>query len=217
MSIVNEITVEIVKNARDGENIHSLAAKIGFAYSAVYRWILELEKYEVIRLIKKGNNNIIKINKNLIYKKFRELDNAVSIIEKDKIFWELIKHSQLKIRFTKSTVATIWTKGSFITGDFYERIYFLEADKKDSVKLKNILREYEISYTEKEIGKERPLVYIIQKNNLKIEKKDNLPVMPLQELVKWCKKLHLENILEQLNLLYDLKLKEKYSEVATNV
>ena len=214
---MNEITVDIIKNAKDGENIRSLAAKIGFAYSAVYRWVAELEKYQVISLIKRGNNNVIKINKDLIYKKFIELDKAISVIKKDKIFWELIKNLKLKARFTNSTAATIWTKGSFITGDFYDRIYFLEADKKDAVKLKNILKEYEISYTEDEIGKERPLVYITQKDNLKIEKKDGLPVMPLQELINWCKKLHLENILEQLNLLYNLKLKERYSEIYTNI
>ena len=60
--IINEITIRIIRNARDGESIRSLANKIGFAYSAVYGWILELEKYEVIRIIRKGNKNIIKIN-----------------------------------------------------------------------------------------------------------------------------------------------------------
>ena len=45
MTIINEITVRIIKNARNGESIRSLASKIGFAYSAVYRWIAELEKY----------------------------------------------------------------------------------------------------------------------------------------------------------------------------
>ena len=65
MKIVNEITADIVKNAENGESIYSLAAKIGFAYSAVYRWISELEKYGVISLIRKGNKNVIKINKNL--------------------------------------------------------------------------------------------------------------------------------------------------------
>jgi len=44
MGIINEITLSIIKNAEDGESIHSLASKLGFAYSAVYRWILELEK-----------------------------------------------------------------------------------------------------------------------------------------------------------------------------
>ena len=83
MKVINEITMDIIKNAKDGESIYSLASKIRFAYSAVYRWIFELEKYGVISLIKKGNKNVIKINKNLIYKKFKELDNAVSVIEKD--------------------------------------------------------------------------------------------------------------------------------------
>jgi len=108
--IINEITVEIIKNAENGESVRSLASKMGFAYSAVYRWIAELEKYSVISLIRKGNKNIIKINKNLIYKKFKELANAVSVIEKDNSFWRLIKGLKLRIRLVKGTAAAIWTK-----------------------------------------------------------------------------------------------------------
>ena len=55
MVIVNEITMNIVKNAEDGESIYSLASRMGFAYSAVYKWISELERYGVISLIRKGN------------------------------------------------------------------------------------------------------------------------------------------------------------------
>ena len=217
MKIVNEITADIVKNAENGESIYSLAAKIGFAYSAVYRWISELEKYGVISLIRKGNKNVIKINKNVVYKKFKELDGAVSVIEKDNKFWELIKSSKLKIRFVKGTAATIWTKGSFITGDFYEQIYFLEVDKKDADALKNSLIKEGIAYTGGEANNKRPLVWIIQRNNFKVKKRDGLPVMPLNELVEWGKTLHLENILEQLDILYNLRLNAKYSEVSTNV
>lgn len=217
MRIINEITAAIVKDAKDGESIHSLAVKIGFAYSAVYRWISELEKYGVISLIRKGNKNVIKINKNLIYKKFRELDSAISVIEKDKIFWDLVKSLKLKIRFVKGTAATIWTKGSFITGDFYDRIYFLEVDQRDKDSLKKALRKHGVAYAEKGMSNKRPLVCIISKEEFEVGKKDGLPVMPLSELVEWSKELHLENILEQLNLLYDLGLKVKYAEVSTNV
>ncbi len=217
MVIVNEITMNIVKNAEDGESIYSLASKIGFAYSAVYKWISELERYGVISLIRKGNKNVIKINKNLIYKKFKELDEAVSVIEKDNTFWRLVKNLKLKIRFVKGTAATIWTKGSFITGDFYDRIYFLEVEKKDVDALKKALKKEGIGFTEGELENKRPLVWIIEKINLKIEKKDGLPVMPLKELVEWGKELHLENILEQLDLLYNLRLNFNYSEVSTNV
>ena len=217
MKIVNEITVDIVKNAKDGESIHSLAAKIGFAYSAVYRWISELEKYGVISLIRKGNKNVIKINKNLIYKKFKELGNAISVIEKDNVFWELVKSLKLKVRFIKGTAAAIWTQGSFITGDFYDRIYFLEVEKKDADNLKRALRENGIAYTEDKTSNQRPLVYISQKEKLDIERKNGLPAMPLNEFVSWCRRLHLENILEQLNILYNLGLKVKYAEVSTNV
>lgn len=216
MRIINEISADIVKNAKDGESIHSLATEIGFAYSAVYRWIFELEKQGVISLIKKGNKNIIKINKNLVYKKFKELDSAVSIIEKDSAFWKLAGNLKLNMRFVKGTAATIWTRGSFITGDFYDRIYFLEVSKKDADSLKKYLERYEIAYTENKISNKRPLVYIIQKEKFEIKRKDGLPIMPLKELIEWCKKLHLENILEQLDILYDLGLNVKYAEVSTN-
>jgi DNA-binding transcriptional ArsR family regulator len=216
MSLINEISVAIVKNAKDGESIHSLAAKIGFAYSAVYGWVSELEKYGVISLIRKGNINIIKINKNLIYRKFKELDNAVSVIEKDNAFWELVKILKLKIRFVRGTAAAIWTRGSFITGDFYDRIYFLEVAKKDASSLKKALKKQGIAYTEGEMNNQRPLAWIIQKKDFRAEKKQGLPIMPLGELVSWSKELHLENILEQLNMLYNLGLNVKYAEVLTN-
>jgi len=216
MTIINEITVRIIKNARNGESIRSLASKIGFAYSAVYGWILELEKYEVIRIIRKGNKNIIKINKNLIYNKFRELDNAVSVIDKDKEFWESIKNMKLKIRFVKGTAITIWTKGGFITGDFYDKIYFLEVVEKDINLLKKVLDERNMSWTENKLTNKRPLVYIIPKKEFDVEDINNLPVMPLRELIVYCKELYLDNVLEQLDLLYGLGLNRKYSEVYTN-
>ena len=190
--------------------------KIGFAYSAVYGWILELEKYEVIRIIRKGNKNIIKINKNLIYNKFRELDNAVSVIDKDKEFWESIKNMKLKIRFVKGTAITIWTKGGFITGDFYDKIYFLEVVEKDINLLKKVLDERNMSWTENKLTNKRPLVYIIPKKEFDVEDINNLPVMPLRELIVYCKELYLDNVLEQLDLLYGLGLNRKYSEVYTN-
>ena len=216
MIIINEITIKIIRSAKNGESIRSLANKIGFAYSAVYGWILELEKYEVIRIIRKGNKNIIKINKNLIYNKFRELDNAVSVIDKDKEFWESIKNMKLKIRFVRGTAITIWTKGGFITGDFYDKIYFLEVFEKDTDSLKKILNEKNIAWTENKLINKRPLVYIMSKNEFKIKRLNDLPIIPLNELVDYCKELYLDNVLEQLDLLYDLGLNKRYSEVYTN-
>lgn len=217
MAIINEITIKIIRNAKDGESIRSLANKIGFAYSAVYRWILELEKYEVIRIIRKGNKNIIKINnQNRIYNKFRELDNVVSIIDKNNEFWEFIKNTRLKIRFVRGTAITIWTKGGFITGDFYDKIYFLEAVEKDINSLKKELDKKNIAWTENKLTNKRPLAYIIPKKEFDVEDINNLPVMPLRELVDYCKGLYLDNVLEQLDLLYNLGLNKRYSEVYTN-
>ena len=209
--------MRIIRNVKDGESIHSLANRIGFAYSAVYGWILELEKYEVIRIIRKGNKNIIKVNKNLIYNKFRELDNAVSVIDKDNQFWEFIRNIKLKIRFVRGTAITIWTKGGFITGDFYDKIYFLEIAEKDTSLLKKMLDEKGIAWTENKLINKRPLVYIISKKSFRTEESDNLPIMPLKELVEYCKELYLDNVLEQLDLLYNLGLNKRYSEVYTNI
>lgn len=215
--IINEITVKIIRNARDGDSIRSLSNKTGFAYSAVYNWILELEKYGIVEIMRKGNKNIIKINKSLIYNKFKELDNAVSVIDKDNEFWGLIKSLKLSVRFVKGSAIAIWTKGGFITGDFYDKVYSLEVAEKDVNSLKKMLDEKNIIWTENKLMNKRPLVYIIPKKEFAIEKLNNLPVMPLKELVDYCKKLYLDNILEQLDLLYNLGINKRYSEVYTNI
>ena len=217
MAVVNEITMKIIRNVRNGESIHSLANRIDFAYSAVYNWILKLESYDIIKIIRKGNKNVIKINKNLIYKKFIELESAVSVIEKDNEFWKLIKNIKLNIRFVKGAAITIWTQGGFITGDFYDKIYFLEVFEKNVNSLKKILKEKDIAYTESKLIIQRPLVYIIPKKKFKIENVKGLPTMPLKELIDYCKELYLDNVLEQLDLLYDLNLNKRYSEIYTNL
>ena len=217
MEIMNKITSSIIKNAENGESIYSLASKTGFAYSAVYKWICELEKYGVISLITRGNKNVIKINDNLIYKKFNELEEAISVIEKDNSFWRLAKGLKFKVRFVKGTAVAIWTKGSFITGDFYDRVYFLEVERKDAGALRGELKKHGISHTDGKPSNKRPLIWIIEKENFKMERKDGLPVMPLKDLISWGKELHLENVLEQLDRIYNLGLNERYAEVSTNV
>ena len=215
--VANEITIKIVRNARDGESIRSLAIRIGFAYSAVYKWVLELEKYEVIKITKMGNKNLIKLNKNLIYKKFIELDKAFSVIDKDNEFWKLIKITKLQMRFVKGTAIAIWTRGGFITGDFYDKLYFLDVFEKDVNSLKKTLKEKGIDYTENKLTVNRPLVYITPKKSFKIEKVQGLPTVPLKEVVSYCNELSLDNVLEQLDLLYGLNLNKRYSEIYTNV
>ena len=217
--MINQITNSIVKHAKNGETIHSLAKKTGFAYSAVYKWVMVLRDYEVINLIEMRNKSIIKINRNEIYKKFRELNNAVNVIEKDRIFWDIIKKTRLKIRFIESTAVVIWTQGSYITGDFIDKVYFLEGYNKDLPSFEEILKKYDIKYSEdKIVADERPFVYITPKRNkFEINRKNNLPVIPLNELLKWCKKLYLDNVLEHLDQMYHLNLKTKYSEIKTNI
>src|SRR3989344_2866158 len=122
MEIINQITNSIIKNTKDGETIRRLAEKTGFAYSAVYKWVMILKGYEVISLIEKRNKSIIKINKNEIYRKFLELDSAVKVIDKDRMFCNVINKLKLNARFTKSTAIVVWTQGSYITGDFIDKI-----------------------------------------------------------------------------------------------
>lgn len=219
MKIINPITNAIIKNARDGETIRNLAERIGFAYSAVYKWVMALKDFDIIYIIEKGNKNIIKINKNYIYKKFIELDGAVSTVEKDRVFWNIIKETKLRIRFTKNTAAVIWTQGSYITGDFLDKIYFIEVYHKDLALFKKFLERYNIAYSEKEmVNNNRPLICITSsKKSFEIKYKNGLPVISLQELVRWCRELYLDNILEHLDSIYNLKLRIKYSEMKTNL
>src|SRR3989344_8578543 len=152
--MINQITMDIIKHAKDGETIYSLAKRIGFAYSAVYRWINVLESYDVLHVIRKGNKNIIKINKNEIYNRCTELNKSVGTMEKDKVFWNIIKKAHLEVRFVQSTAVVIWTQGSYITGDFTDRVYFLEVAEKDTDSLKELFKKHEIFFTEKDMIEE---------------------------------------------------------------
>ena len=83
---------------------------------------------------------------------------------------------------------------------------------------KKILGKRDIAYSENEIANNKPLVYITSsKRKFEVERKGGLPVISLKELVRWCKELQLDNILEQLDSMYNLKLNAKYSEIKTNI
>ena len=76
--------------------------------------------------------------------------------------------------------------------------------------------EHLLDVLEEEKKEARPLVFLVQKKSFPSEKTEGIPVMPLRELVEWCKKLDLDAVLEQLDALYNLGLKTRYSEVHTN-
>ncbi len=220
MKIINQITSKIIQEAKEGDTIRNIARNTGFAYSAVYNWINKLANMGVFRLEKKGNKTIVKINSNEIYASFQKLIEKTQEQEKDYLFWDLIKKTKLKIRLGKETSCVIYIQGSYITGDFYNKIYYIDILKKDYPKLCRILERYNINFSiEKSISKsERPFIIInIKTKANKIYNFKNLPLTPLKEVVKWCKKLKLEPILEQLNILYKIPIKQKYSEIYTNV
>jgi len=214
--MINAITMAIITKVKDGETIRSLAMKMNIAYSAVYKWVMVLERYGVIQVIRKGNRNILKINKNEIYEKAMELHDSIEMMKKERYFWNIVKRTKIAIRFVRGTAIAIWTKGGYIPGDFADRIYMVEVEIKGREALKHILKKENIAYTEKEITRERPLIYIIPKAKINRERKEGMPVMPLKELVSWCEKLGLDSVLEHLNEIYHLKLKVRYAEVNTN-
>ncbi|MCD6398291.1 MAG: helix-turn-helix domain-containing protein [Candidatus Aenigmarchaeota archaeon] len=215
MKIVNPITMSIIKKVKNGDTIRKVAKKTGFAYSAIYKWIRALSEINVLELKKHGNKTEIFVNKNLVYKKFIELSEVLSTLERDKIFWNLMKKTKYKVRFVEDTTAVIWTQGGYVTGDFYDKIYHIEVLDKDFNDFRKLLKRYNINFGK--INRNRPFVCIKTKRNFNVARKNDLPVMPLKELILWCKKLKLDSILEQLNLMYDLGMKVKYSEVFTNV
>ena len=220
MESINPITGAIIEKTKEGDTVRAVAIKTGFAYSAVYNWINKLENMGVFKLEKRGNKTIIKINSNEIYASFQKLIEKIKEQEKDYLFWDLMKKTKLKIRFGKETSSVIYTQGSYITGDFYNKIYYIDVLKKDYPALCKILEKYNINFSrEKSISKsERPFIIINIKVKIKkIYNLKNLPLTTLEEVVKWCKKLKLEPILEQLNILYKIPIKQKYSEIYTNV
>ncbi|MBI4171048.1 MAG: helix-turn-helix domain-containing protein [Candidatus Aenigmarchaeota archaeon] len=217
--MINPITMSIIRNAKDGDTIREISVKTGFAYSAVYGWIKKLDDFGVLNLEDKGNKTVISVNKELIYNKFMELLSALETAERDRNFWKLMRSGKYNARCVKGTAAVVWTQGGYITGDFFDKIYHIEVLEKDSDNFKEQLKKHMIEFgREGEIpGSARPFICVNVTKKMIIEKKNSLPVMPLRELISWCRKLHLEPVLEQLDLMYNMGLKERYSEVYTNV
>ncbi len=216
--IINPVTAAIINAAEDGNTIREIAMKTGFAYSAVYRWVMELAKRGIFELKDEGNRKRVYVkDTGGVYSQFAGLIKSVREAEKDAVFWNFIRKTNLKVRLAGGAAISLWTRGSYITGDFFDKIYTLEVAAKDLDKLKKRLDRYRISYSEGNKDDARPLVFLIPKKGFSSERIENIPVMPLRELAEWCKKLDLDAVLEQLDALYDLGLKTKYSEVHTNV
>lgn len=216
--IINPVTAAIISAANDGNTIREIAMKTGFAYSAVYRWVMELAKHGLFELKDEGNRKRVYVkDARGLYSQFAGLIKSVYEAEKDAAFWRFVIKTSLKVRLTSGTAIALWTRGSYLTGDFFDKIYTLEVAAKDVDKLKKKLDSYKIGHTEGDKSDARPLVFLISKKAFHVERIEGVPVMPLKELEEWCKKLNLDAVLEQLGILYNLKLKTKYSEVRTNV
>jgi hypothetical protein len=217
MNIINPITAAVIKQAQNGDTIREVAKKTGFAYSAVYRWVIELAKCYIFEIKDEGNKKRIYAKHSDLYNQFASLIKSLNEANQDREFWAFIKKTNLKVRFTDGTAISLWTHGSYITGDFFDKIYILEVAAKESDKLKDELDKHGIEYTEGEKKDVKPLVFLSTRSDFHVEKLEGIPVMPLMELVEWCKNLDLDAALEHLNDLYNLGLKQKYSEVHTNV
>ncbi len=217
MKTINPITAKIIETIEDKDTIRKIAKKTGFAYSAVYYWINQLYKLGVLKLERKGNKTLIITQHNEIYINFKNLIEKIAEYEKDKRFWAFIKNTKLKIRLGKETSAVIWTKGSYITGDFYNKIYYIDVTKQDFKSLSKELKKYNINFSINKTSITTKPFVIISIKNFKRERTQNLPLTPLKEVISWCRKLKLEPILEQLSIIYKIPIKEKYSEVSTNV
>ena len=219
MEIINPITTEIVNKVKEKDTVRKIAKKTGFAYSAVYKWTNKLALFNVLKLEDKGNKIYISIEENDIYLAFKNLIERINEYKKEVRFWNFIKKTKLKIRLAKETSAVIWTKGSYILADFYNKIYYIDITKEDYSKLNKKFKKLGISFSKNKNDEitTKPFIIVNIVKKSKITKINNLPLVPLNELIKWCKKLKLEPILEQLNIIYNIPIKEKYSEVFTNV
>ncbi len=215
--IINPVTAAIIKQAKDGDTIREVAKKTGFAYSAVYRRVTELARHDMFEVKDEGNRKRIYAKHTALYSQFTGLIKSVSEAEQDKAFWTFIRKTKLKVRLAGGAAISLWTRGSYITGDFFDRIYILEVAAKDLDNLKKELNKHKITYTDGDKNEVRPLIFLSAKKDFSMERIEGIPVMPLKELVEWCKKLNLDAVLEHLDTLYNLNLKTRYSEVRTNV
>ncbi len=207
-TVFGPVAAAVVREARDGDSILAVAKRTGFAYSAVYRAVQALAKAGAIRVEPAGRRSCIRAAGPL-YRAYQAFLEAVAMEERDRAFWAVLSGAT-GVRAARGTAAVIWTHGGYVTGDFAEHVYEVEATARGARRLAKRLMAAGVASSES--AEQRPFVRIRIVSSCPIERVDGVPVVPLQEFVRWCQRLQLEPILEQVDRMYGLGLGARYAE-----
>ena len=211
-TIVTPVAAAVIRAARDGDTILAVAKRTGFAYSAVHRAIRALAEAGVIRVEPAGRRSRIRLAGPL-YRQYAAFIEAIAIEERDRSFWVVVRAAK-GVRLARGSAAAVWTHGGYITGDFAERVYEVEAAPDAARRFAGALAKAGVASSKDGDPAARPFVRIRIVRRCPVERVSGVPVMPLPEFVRWCKRVALEPVLEQVDKMYGLSLGAKYSEAS---
>ncbi len=170
--------------------------------------IHDLITLKYIRRKKRGTYQIVNPN-----------DYVRNIVKENTESTDAIRHSNKKYAYAQSTAVNIWTDGYYWT-DFTKgfkpiHIYVLQ---KDVQYWRDFFNQHDVEYCVE--GENKTLfgiTYILHpKETFTVDSKDNTPITPLKEIVKYCQNniILYRPALEYLDKKYHLNLYENYESMA---
>lgn len=137
------------------------------------------------------------------------------IVEENLKQADVLKHAKKKYAYCDNDAVSIWTDGYYWTGFTagFKPIH-IKILKKDLEWWRNFFKERDVEFSI--IGEQRTLFglwYVLHpEEKFIVEKKDGVPVIPLKEVIEFCKEngLTYRPALEYLDKNYKLKLFEEY-------
>ena len=212
LELVNPYVAKILIAAKDRDSVRQISIKIRESYGWTYKWVLELEKLEII----KRNKQEVFINKeNYFYRGMLKicanlLKSSLSLSDA----YLLPNLTGMGYRFTSTDAVFIWTKGGYNIGRNSESYpIFIEILEKDIITWQKYFDQFFIDYAFKNERKKGIYFVISTADNIEKEYCESIPVLPLKKTVEWAKKYtyNFEPALEMLDELYNLKIGVKYA------
>ena len=181
--------------------------RMTFPSSQPTKIIHDLIKLDFMKRVKRGK-----------YKIVQPKDFVKTIIKENLDKEDILKHAERKYAYSDSTAVKIWSDGYYWT-DFTKgfKPVHIKVLKKDLDYWNDFFKTNDVEYVfENEHKTLFGLTYIVHPvDTLKTELKDDAPVVPLEETVKFCKENEFiyRPALEYLDKKYDLHLFKDYEQV----
>ncbi len=212
MDVINPHVVKIVIAAREGDSIRAISQRIHLSYGWTYKWMHDLAKVGVFRLIK---TKFYIDEENDFYQKIIAFIKDV-FVKGVSFYYSVLDLFGIEYCFTKTDAVFMWTKGGYNIAR-YKGFYpiFIKVKKEDKEIFESYCKKLQLN-----IQKNKDVFYeIIYVDKIEISYIENTPVDSLTKTIQFMEqnKYNFEPALEMIKEMYKKKIKVEYKEVVTNV